>query len=152
MSNPSLGYSSLQKPVRGSALLDQRKRRAQAIAHEQGELQAALKRDHRKCRWPGCNGKHHGLTLPIDPCHLRQPDGTKHRGMGGDRTGERTDRRYIAALCRRHHGLLDAQEIDIVTLTDAGADDCLAFYAKHPETGKVEHIATETRVGVSVPR
>jgi hypothetical protein len=153
MSNPDLASGALAKPLKGSGLLDKRARRARQIAHEQLELQAALKRDHRKCRWPNCKGTHKGLSLPIDPCHLRQPDGgPKHRGSGGNPDGSRTDRRYVAALCRRHHGLYDAGEIDIVPLTDAGADDVLAFYAKHPETGQVIHVATEQRIGVSVTR
>lgn len=141
------------KAPKGSALLERKSRRAELVAHEQKELQAALKRDHRKCRFPGCSGKHRGQTLPIDPCHMKRPDGTWHRGPGGDATGIRTDRRWALALCRAHHGLYDAHEIQIDALDhELGADGLLMFSVKHPETGAFVHIATEKRVGVSETR
>lgn len=95
------------KPMRGSALLERKERRANVKAHETREMQAALKRDGRKCRWPGCNGKYRGLTLPIDACHQ------KHRGSGGNPDGTRTTRQTIISLCRRHHGLWDSGLIKI---------------------------------------
>lgn len=134
------------KPVRGSALLERRGRRADRKAAEDKAMRAALVRDRMRCRWPGCSGKHRGLTLPVDPCHLT------HRGMGGDGSGDRTRRDLVVALCRRHHGLLDAGELDIQPLTETGTDGVLAFLERHQETGQMRLVASETRIGVRVPR
>jgi hypothetical protein len=141
--NRELVRNASPKPMKGAFFLERKLRRAERIASEQTELQAALKRDGRKCRFPGCRGKLRGLDLPIDPCHVRQPDGTKHRKMGGDPTGHATDRQWTIALCRQCHGLYDAGAIDIEALTDDGMDGAVAFYRKHDETGVMEHVATE---------
>lgn len=137
------------KPARGTALLESRDRRAKRTAAEQKAMQAALKRDGRKCRFPACEFR--SKRLPIDPCHAFQ-----HRGMGGDPSGERTSRALIVSLCRAHHGQLDwgvgATEIQIEALTPERADGPLAFYRRHPETGRMEHVASEVRIGVSEMR
>lgn len=139
-------HGSLVKPLRGSALIERKERRADAVAAEQKEMQAALKRDQHKCRWPGCSGKHRGLTLPIDAAHQR------HRGLGGDPSGERTTRQTVLALCRRCHGLWDACLTDIRPLTGDGFDGPVAFYTQDMESGLMVHIASETTIGVSEPR
>jgi hypothetical protein len=131
------------KPVRGSALLARKERRSVRQRLEQKEMQAAKKRDHGKCRWPNC--QYAKKDIPIDAAHI-----VRHRGMGGNPDGDRTTRNQVAALCRLHHGLFDAAEVDIQPTTDAGTDGPMAFYTKDKETGDFVHIATETRVGVSV--
>ena len=100
-------HQTFFKPAKGSAYMASKDRRADRRDAEQRELQDALKRDHRRCRFPHCAGKHRSLPLPIDPCHMTQPDGTKHRGIGGDKSEgqQRTQRQWIAAMCRRHHPL-----------------------------------------------
>lgn len=133
----------LPKPVKGTALLASRQRRADRVAHEQREMQAALKRDERKCRVPRCEFA--GKKLPIDPCHLT------HRGSGGNPSGDRTRRDLIVSLCRVHHGLFDAAQMDVRPQTDAQADGPLDFLML-AESGRMEVFASE-RVGwVSVER
>jgi hypothetical protein len=126
------------KPIKGTALLERRERRATLRAHEQKEMQAAKARDRHVCRWPACEFR--SRDLPIDACHA-----VKHRGPGGDVTGERTQRHLIIALCRIHHSLLDAHELRIEPLTAAVFDGPVAFYRKHPDTGRWQHLASETR-------
>lgn len=109
-------------------------------------MQAALVRDRRRCRWPGCTGKHRGLDLPIDPCH------EKHRGIGGNPKGDRTTRDQLVALCRKHHGEWDTCMIDLRPLTGEGFDNIVAFYEQDAESGLMKHIASETMIGVSEPR
>lgn len=142
-----MAFSTNFKRAKGTAYMESKGRRADRVNAEQAALQAALKRDHRKCRWPNCTGKFRGLTLPIDPAHI-----FVHRGMGGDKLGTRTAQNLICGLCREHHRQLDADEIQIQAMDASLADGCLAFYVKDPETGVFVHIATEVRCGVSEPR
>lgn len=136
---------SFPKPVRGTALIERRQRRLDRVAAEQKVMQAALKRDGQKCRNPLCGFKK-SLELPIDACHA-----FKHRGLGGDPSGERTaDTKLIIAFCRGCHGLFDAGEFDIEPLTLDWCDDVCAFFYKNPESGRMEQKATETKLGVSV--
>ena len=137
---------ALRKPLKGEALLERRKRRAETVKAEQSEMQAALKRDGHKCRWPGCGGKHSGLDLPIDACH------EKHRGMGGNAKGDRTTRAQVVALCREHHGLWDACLIDLQPLTGDGFDGIVAFYEVDPNSGLPVHVCSEVRIGVPETR
>ena len=139
-----MAFGMLVKPTRGTALLKSRERRADRTAHEQREMQAALKRDGRVCRFPHCEFR--AKKLPIDPAHH------VHRGMGGDPKGTRTTRATVIALCRSHHGLWDADRIDIEPLTAAHFDGPASFYAKDEETGRMVHVASETRIGVSETR
>lgn len=138
-----MAHQTFFKDPRGTALLHSRARRAERTAHEQREMQAALKRDGRVCRWPAC--EYRTKDLPIDPCHVFQ-----HRGMGGDPSGDRTRQDLIMAACRMHHGLIDNGTCEVHALTDKGTDGPVMFFKKHPETGRMEHVATETRIGVSV--
>lgn len=136
---------NLQKPLKGTALLESRQRSADRRAAEQKAMQAALKRDERKCRWPRC--EYAAKKLPIDAAHV-----FVHRGMGGDKSGTRTSRELIAALCRVHHSLLDLGDLRIDALDpNVGTDGLLAFY-KRSESGRWEHVATEQRLGVSETR
>jgi hypothetical protein len=138
---------SLQKPLRGTALIARRQRRLDRVSAEQQVLQAALKRDGRRCRNPRCGFKT-SLKLPVDPCHAFE-----HRQMGGNPTGDRTaETRLIISLCRGCHGLHGAGELSIEPLGVEWCDGPVSFFQKHPETGRMEHLATETRIGVSSTR
>lgn len=132
------------KPIRGSGLLAARERRAARVAAEQKILQAALKRDERRCRVPRCEFA--GKTLPIDPCHLI------HRGMGGNPKGDRTTRDSVIALCRVHHGRLDAGLLEIDPLTPKGTDGVCDYRAFNEEDGRWEHIGTDRLYRVSEER
>lgn len=140
-----LSRGPFAKPMRGESLLASRRRRAERVAHEQREMQAALKRDERRCRFPACEFK--SKKLPIDPCHA-----FGHRGAGGNPDGTRTSRELVVALCRAHHGQLDSFQIAIGALSAQMADGLLAFFKKNPETGRMEHVASEVRRGVSETR
>lgn len=138
---------NLQKPAKGAFLIERRQRRLNRVAAEQAVMQAALKRDGRKCRNPRCGFKK-SLNLPVDPCHA-----FKHRGMGGDPSGERTaETRQIISLCRGCHGLLDAGDLEIDPMTREWCDDRCAWYVKDKETGRMVHLATERYIGESTVR
>jgi len=147
----------LWKEARGTALKAAKERSAKRRAHEQRAMQAALDRDgggkgKRKCRVPTCACR--SRKYAIDPVHITQPDGTKHRGMGGDKTGARTDRRWIVSMCRISHGLYDGVDspIRIVAHDDRlGADGTLDWYLRSEKTGEWLGY-TEQRIGVSVRR
>lgn len=129
------------KPRRGDFAIE-RKRRRQAIeAHEHAEMTAALVRDGRRCRWPGCEFAK--FSLPIDPCHF-----IKHRGMGGDPSGELTERKLVVSLCRRHHDALDKfGEIEIEALDKSRLADGPLLFFKRSESGRMEHVYTEPERG-----
>ena len=133
----------LTKPVKGSKQLAHREKTATEKAHEQREMQAALKRDERKCRVPRC--EHASRKLTIDPAHQR------HRGMGGNAKGDRTTRATVISLCRIHHGDYDRGDLNIEPLTPAVFDSVCAFYVK-AINGKLECIGVERLIGVPVER
>lgn len=146
MANPDLAFGALLKSPKGAAMVKSRVTRRKRVSDEQKAMQAALKRDGRKCRRPRCEFA--PLKLTVDPCHM------VHRGMGGNPKGDRTTRATVIALCRRHHGMYDktdhARELRIEPLTPLDFDGVCEFYETNPETGKLEHVGTEKRIGVSV--
>lgn len=138
-----MAHVTFPKPLRGDGLLASRQRTKDRKAHEERVMGEAKRRDGSVCRWPDCEYKTD--RLPIDPCHL------VHRGMGGDPKGTRTTKDSIIALCRKHHGLMDAALIEIEPQTEQGTDGPCAFYELR-EGGRMECIAIEVRIGVSVAR
>ena len=137
---PAMGTAT-PKPMRGMSLVKRRQTRASAAKAEQKSMQAALARDGKQCRLPGCAYKK--LKVTVDPCHM------VHRGMGGNPKGDRTTRAMVIALCRVHHGIYDAGDIRIEPLTAQDFDGPCEFYMRG-DNGKFFHIATEKRIGVSV--
>ncbi len=135
----------LQKPERGSGKRERFERRQEARKHERAEMDAAKRRDHGKCRWPGCDS--HIVKLRIDACHERD----SHRGMGGNPDGKRTERAKVITLCLTHHAQYDRFDLDILPVTDKGFDGPCAFYVPHPMEDW-RHIATEKVIGVSVTK
>lgn len=141
-------YGMLTKPRRGDYWLERRKQRADRDAAEDKIMQAALTRDRRTCRFPGCIFAKKGMV--IDPCHF-----IEHRKMGGNPSGDRTERTgQIVALCRHHHDDLDKyHEIEIHVMDSAReADGPLSYYQRNPETGQMQHIYTEPIRYISEPR
>lgn len=100
--------NSLQKPARGTALLERKARRKDRVRAEQKVMHAALVRDRYKCRFPRCTFK----DMPIDPCHMT------HRGLGGNPAGDRTARETVIALCRCHHGQYDTSHALLIQPID----------------------------------
>lgn len=105
-------------------------------------MSAAKRRDGHQCRYPACEYK--PLDLPIDACH------SKHRGMGGNPSGDRTKRELLISFCRVHHGEWDDHKWDVEPQTPQLLDGPVDFTALNPETGKWEVFASETVIGVSV--
>lgn len=130
------------KPLRGEYDLARKARRQDVVSHERKEMQAALDRDGRKCRWPRCPFRN---KLKADPAHLQ------HRGMGGNPRKDRTTRDSVIALCRRHHDLFDRGELEIEPLTAKGTDGPCEFAARD-ESGTPRLVALEKYIGVSVER
>lgn len=130
----------LTKPARGTKLLEHRKRSAESKAFEKSVMREAKVRDGWQCRFPNCEFR--AKELPIDVCHER------HRGIGGNPTGDRTDRRYLISYCRIHHGMYDRHEIDHEHLAPLkGADGPCAFY-RRIESGRMECVAVERMIGM----
>lgn len=129
----------IRKPALGEKITDHRKKTAETKAHEQKQMQAALVRDERKCRVPRCEFA--SKKLPIDACHLR------HRGIGGNPSGDRTTRETIIALCRTHHGRYDRAEMDIIPQTPAKFDGPCDYANRNGEV-----FASERVIGVSTER
>lgn len=137
-----MSHVTFAKPLKGTATLERRQRRADVTSHERREMDAAKRRDHGKCRVPRC--EYAPKKLRIDACHQI------HRGMGGNPAKDRTTRATVISLCVVHHGLYDRGELDIEPLTDQHFDGVCAFYAVDGQ--RREHYATERIIGVSEPR
>lgn len=132
------------KPIKGAALLERRERSASRRSNEQKIMQQAKRRDGNVCRIPRC--EYRTKDLPIDCCHMR------HRGAGGNPSGDRTVTPLLFAACRIHHGLYDRGELDVQPQTDRGADGPMDWLMPNPITGRMEVFASEKSIGVSVER
>lgn len=125
-----------EKPDRGSGLIARREKRASRTAAEKKEMQAALTRDGRQCRFPQCGYKH--LKLKADPCHQT------HRGMGGNPKGDRTTRATVITLCRIHHGYYDQGRLLIDPLDEAkGFDGPCCFRSYDNRSKRLTRLASE---------
>jgi hypothetical protein len=125
------------KPAKGTHWLEGRKRRADRKAAEDAVMREAKQRDGYTCRWPKC--EYMPKKPRIECAHL------EHRGMGGNPSGDRTQRHKLITLCVVHHGMLDGPNYEIEPVTSAGTDGPVAFYRRHQETGVMEHVYTEPR-------
>jgi hypothetical protein len=131
------------KPIKGEAVLASRERTAARKLHERKVMDEARRRDQQMragCAWPHC--EYRPKRLRIEVAHER------HRGMGGDPSGERTTRDTLLSYCVIHHRLYDLDEIDHEPITDQGTDGLLAFYRRHRTTGRMVCVAVEKRIGV----
>lgn len=136
------------KPKKGEAWLKRKDDRRDLKAHEDREMTAARKRDMAAChgcRWPGCQFMPEKPRLEVSHCF-------EHRGMGGNPTGDRTQKRLLMLLCFLCHARLDAGDASVEALSHLGSDGPCAFFLKHPETGRLEHVASERSIGVSEER
>ena len=138
----------LRKPSAGEGWMAAKDRRAALEAHEHREMLAARKRDLAAChgcRWPNCEFMAKQPRLEVSHCF-------KHRGMGGNPKGDLTEHGLLMLVCFIHHDLIDRGEAEVEALTERGTDDCCAFYKSNAVTGRMEHVATEKRIGVSTER
>lgn len=85
-------------------------------------MQEVREREDYTCRFP------HQCGLACEVSHQR------HRGMGGDPTGECSDPRIMVAVCHVIHRTgriaLDKKNLRWVPLTDAGADGPIEWQVK----------------------
>ncbi len=85
----------LKKPDREKRKKRERKVKAGRRTDERKNKALAKARDGRRCRWPlcGCRKK----RLRIDSSHDR------HKGIGGDKTGERSKPAELITFCVQRH-------------------------------------------------
>ncbi len=131
------------KPITGEYVLQRRAAQQQHKSREAKTMRDVRRRDGDKCRVPQC--EYAKRNLPIDVCH------TRHRGMGGNPKEDRTVPELLFCACRIHHGLYDRGELDVEPLTTSGMDGPVAF-SRRSESGRLECIGVERRIGVSETR
>lgn len=131
------------KPGKQPYQVERRKTKDTRDSKEGVEKTKVRKREHYRCRWPDC--EYRDVSQPLDVAHPKE--GAK--GMGGDKTGIRTQADLMMLLCRLHHqGPVSIHSGDLrwVPLTKDGTNGVCAFEIKR---GKTWHrIAYETALGV----
>lgn len=115
--------TSNPKPSRTARQLQTRKRRRDRKNAEGENKKQARKRDLHRCRFPLCGCRR--LGLPLEVSHDR------HKGMGGDPTGERSSRELLILMCahRHQHGAVSFHKGTLRTryLSPAKNDGPIAF-------------------------
>lgn len=111
------------KPSRTARKKAEKKKKTDRKTKERQSMDVARKAD-RGCRFPLCGCKKLGLRVEV--AHLR------HRGMGGNPKGDRTQPDNVISLCthRHQHGAVSLHKgtLRIEPLTDAGTRGPVAFY------------------------
>jgi hypothetical protein len=89
---------ALEKPSPTARKIAQRRKRLDSVNTENAHKREAKRRDQYRCRFPlcGCGA----LRLRIESSHLR------HKGHGGNPTGDRSQVSGLVTLCihRHQHG------------------------------------------------
>lgn len=155
----------LQKPSRTARTIEKVKSRRDLVTKERDNKKEVRRRDQYRCRFPLCGCKKLGLKLDarLEVSHDR------HKGMGGDPSGERSIPKVMILLClhrhqdgifSRHKGTLRARPLNYAAGNDGPVVwelnlDTLSYYtellspavkrAANAQTGWVE-IAREKRV------
>jgi hypothetical protein len=123
------------KPARGTAKAA-RKARRRANIHAERLAKATVRKRDGRCRFPLCQC--HKLRLPLEASHQ------KHKGMGGNPTGDRSTSAGMVLLCRpRHRGWfrsVDAGAIWWEALTPDGADGPIRWWGDPRELAYVAHL------------
>lgn len=123
---PGIGSRPDPKPAKGSYRLEliERKRRRRKMEDEQ--KQQVRNRDGYRCRYPGCTFQNQGFRFEV--AHLDD------KGMGGDPSLIRTERRKMIGLCHLHHQgtvavtySLHGKTLRIEPETDRGTDGLCKF-------------------------
>ena len=122
MANPAL-TTSLEKPPKGTALLERRQKRAAIVSHEAEEKAKVVKRDGlHTCRLvPGCRERERHETAHLDA-----------KGMGGDHGIRTTADRMIRACFFHHQGAwsLHSMDLRVECLTPAGTNGPIEVWAR----------------------
>lgn len=137
------------KPPRGEYSLERRGKKRERKLAEDRIMAAARRRDGNKCRFPRCSYK--GLIVEV--AHF------DHRGMGGNPSGDKTQRDLLICLCVRHHDQFDGRALPQISIDPVpvvggvrrGTDGPCVFYVRD-ETGAWQHVATERLIGISETR
>lgn len=133
----------LQKPARGEAKADHRKRHASADSREDRNKSKARKRDSYRSRWPG----DHGTVLEV--AHLT------HKGIGGDAETSRSVPELMVLVSKAvHQGprSLHSGDKRILFLTPEKANGPCAFLERVSRVGNVwKEIARELWPGTLAP-
>lgn len=86
----------LKKPSRAARKAEAKKDDAKSVKTERDNKAVVRRRDGHRCRFPLCGCRL--LALPLEVSHE-----TQHKGMGGDRTGARSQVRDMMLLCDHRH-------------------------------------------------
>lgn len=137
-------FTSNWKPSRTARKKAQRETRLKIKKHETDE-KAAVRRRDKVCRFPLCGCRKLGLKNEV--AHLR------HKGMGGNATGDRSMAEGMIYLCehRHQHGAISLHKgtLRVVPLTDAGTRGPVAFDV---DLGETDNQAEWFRVAQEGPR
>lgn len=129
------------KPHRGEFRREREDKRRSIANARKANKATAKARDSRQCRWPGCSCRRVQSTI-LESAHIVD------LSLGGsDETSN------LITVCQDvHRGpwSIHTKDKEVRPLTSAGADGLCEFYERNPETGVMEHIATEKYLGVSV--
>jgi hypothetical protein len=143
MANLDLEPGALQKPKKGDAWLDSKKRSAERKAAEKKAMDEVRKLD-KVCRVPYCE------HMPKKPqLHVMHQE---HRGIGGNPAGDRTEIHKMLLGCFIHHREYDHGDLDFVPKTEKGTRGPLDWFRRDKETGEMRHFASERYVGVPETR
>ena len=137
------------KPMISASL--ERRRRARAVKAGENGHKAEVRRRDKRCRFPLCGCRSFGISCEVS--HSR------HKGIGGNPNGDRSNPELMVYLCRaRHRELriaLDRGTLRWRALTTDGANgpiawdvDGEAMKLKAPADGWIE-VAREIRNGVT---
>lgn len=145
LANPHLSADEvkrLQKPPKGTALLERRAARAAIKAHEAEEKAKVVKRDGSAvCRLvPGCKEREKFETAHLDD-----------KGMGGDHGIRTTADRMIRACFFHHQGnwSLHSSDLRVECLTDQGTNGPIDVYARDDARGDWYVLKHEIACGVT---
>jgi hypothetical protein len=119
---------NLQKPSRGEAKADHRKRHADADNREERNKTKVRRRDSHRSRWPGDDGQ------PLEVAHLN------HKGIGGDSTTARSVTPLMILVSKAvHQGpkSLHSGDRKVLFLTPEKADGPCAFLERVSRVGNV---------------
>lgn len=123
--------------------------------HKEDLGMAKARRRDKRCRFPLCGCRTFGIVCDVS--HVR------HRGMGGNPSGDRSASGLLMLLCRTRHKegkiAIDKGTLEWRPLTKAGSDGPVAWYvdaeAMHLDPGHFPdgwiEVAREIAIGVCEP-
>ena len=145
-------FQSLAKPCRTHRKLREKEDRIEAERHERDQ-KAQVRRRDRRCRFPMCGCG--PIRLRLEVSHER------HKGMGGNRPGDRSNAEDMVLLCehRHQHGRISRHAGTMKAVRGReGYDGPVQWLVDVNALGRVatgdkrwRTVATEVRPGVLAP-